>query len=67
MLMMLGGYDPNWWRGNVDHESASWSKDLVGYVSPIHVVEWDKSLFWVLKRFTQKVNNILMWGGLPMK
>ena len=26
------GYDPNWWRENVDHESASWSKDLVGHV-----------------------------------
>ena len=31
-------YDPNWWKGNVDHESASWSKDLTGHVSPIHVV-----------------------------
>ena len=35
----------NWWRGNVDHESVSWNKDLVGHVSPIHVVEWDMSLF----------------------
>ena len=26
------GYDPNWWRENVDHESTSWSKDLVGHV-----------------------------------
>ena len=32
------GYDPNWWKGNLDHESASWSKDFVGHVSPIHVV-----------------------------
>ena len=32
------GYDPNWWRGNADHEVTSWSKDLVGHVSPIHVV-----------------------------
>ena len=39
------GLCPNWWKGNVDHESAIWSKDLVGYVSPIHVVEWDMSLF----------------------
>ena len=46
------GYDPNWWRGNMDHESASWSKDIVGHASPIHVVEWDMSLFWVLNRFT---------------
>ena len=48
------GYDPNWWKGNVDHESASWSKDLMSHVSPIHVIEWDMSLFWILKRFTQK-------------
>ena len=61
------GYDPNWWKGNVDHESASWSKDLTGHVSPIHVVEWDISLFWALKRFIQKINNMLMWHGLPMK
>ena len=55
------GYDPKWWKGNVDHESASWSKDLMGHVSPIHVVEWDMSLFWVLKRFTKKkINNMLM-------
>ena len=33
------GYDPNWWKGNVDHESVSWSKDFVGHVSSIHVVE----------------------------
>ena len=26
------GYDPNWWKGNMDHESTSWSKDLVGNV-----------------------------------
>ena len=32
------GYDPNWWRGNVDHESASWSKDLAGRVNPIHEI-----------------------------
>ena len=57
-----GGYDPNWWRGNVDHESASWSKDLVGHVSPIHVVEWNMSLFWALKRFTQK--SIICWCGV---
>ena len=38
------GHKANWWRGNVDHESASWSVDVVGYVSPIHVVEWDISL-----------------------
>ena len=31
-------YDPNWWKGNVDHEFASWSKDLTSHVSPIHVV-----------------------------
>ena len=61
------GYDPNWWKGNVDHESASWNKDLTGHISPIHIVEWDMSLFWALKRFTQKINNILMWHGLPMK
>ena len=39
----------------------------MGHVSPIHVVEWDVSLFWALKRFTQKINNMLMWRGLPMK
>ena len=39
------GYDPNWWKWNVDHESASWSKDLTGHVSPIYIVEWDMSLF----------------------
>ena len=44
---MSWGYDPNWWKGNVDHEFASWSKDLAGYMSSIHVVEWDMSLFWV--------------------
>ena len=33
------GHKPNWWRGNVDHESASWSNDLVGNVNPIYVVE----------------------------
>ena len=60
-------YDPNWWKGNVDHESVSWSKDLTGHVSPIHVVEWNMSLFWILNSFTQKINNILMWHGLPMK
>ena len=61
------GYDPNWWKRNVDHEFTSWSKDLTGHVSPIHVVEWNMSLFWVLNRFTQKINNMLMWHGLPMK
>ena len=60
-------YNPNWWKENVDHESTSWSKDLKGHVSPIHVVEWDMSLFGVLKRFNQKINNMLMWCGLPMK
>ena len=24
------GYDPNWWRESVDHESTSWSKDFMG-------------------------------------
>ena len=67
ILMMSWGYDPNWWRENVDHESTSWSKDLVGHVSLIHVVEWDMSLFWILNEFTQKINNMLMWHGLPMK
>ena len=61
------GYDPNWWKGNVGHESAFWSKDLNGHVSPIHVVEWNMNLFWVLNRFIQKINNMLMWHGLPMK
>ena len=42
-------------------------KDLTGHVSPIHVIEWNMSLFWVLNRFTQKINNMLMWHGLPMK
>ena len=45
-------YDPNWWKGTMDHKSASWSKVLTGHVSPIYIVEWDMSLFWVLKRFT---------------
>ena len=61
------GYDPNWWKGNVGHEFAFWSKDLTSHVSPIHVVEWNISLFWTLNRFTQKINNMLMWHGLPMK
>ena len=30
-------------KRKLDHESASWSKDLAGHVSPIHVVEWDMS------------------------
>ena len=60
-------YDPNWWKRNVGHESASWSKDLTGHVSPIHVVKWNMSLFWDLNRFTQKINNVLIWHGLPMK
>ena len=60
-------YDPNWWKGNVDHESAFWSKDLTDQVSPIHVVKWEMGLFWALKRFTQKINNMLIWHGLPMK
>ena len=60
-------YDPNWWKGNVDHESTSWSKDLTGHVSQIHVVEWNMSLFWALNRFTHKINNMLMWHELPMK
>ena len=51
------GYDPNWWKGNVDHESTSWSKDLTGHVSPIRVIEWNMSLFWVLNRFTQNDNK----------
>ena len=55
------------WSQFVDHEFASWSKDLAGHVSPIHVVEWDMSLFWVLNKFTQKINNLLMWHGLPMR
>ena len=45
-------YDLNWWKGNMGHEFASWSKDLTGHMSPIHVVEWDMILFWTLKRFT---------------
>ena len=36
----------------MNHEPASWSKDLAGHVSPIHVVEWDMSLFWILNEFT---------------
>ena len=48
------GYDPNWWKGNVGHEFTSWNKDLTGHVSPIHVVEWNMSLFWALKRFIRK-------------
>ena len=51
------GYDLNWWRGNVDHESASWSKDLVGHESLTHVVQWDMSLFWALKT--------LFWAYVP--
>ena len=53
------GYDPNWWKGN-------WTMNpplevrIAGHVSPIHVVEWDMSLFWTLKRFTQKIHNMLM-------
>ena len=39
------GYNPNWWRESVNHESVSWSKDFEGHVSPIHVVEWDMNLF----------------------
>ena len=27
------------------HESTCWSKNVAGHVSPIHVVEWDMSLF----------------------
>ena len=46
------GYDLNWWKGNMGHEFATWNKDLTGHVSPIHVVEWDMSLFWTLKIFT---------------
>ena len=60
-------YDPNWWKGNVSHEFASWSKDLASHVSPIRVVERNMSLFWTLNRFIQKINNILMWHRLPMK
>ena len=36
----------------VGYEFTSWSEDVVGYVSPVFVVEWDMSLFWVLNRFT---------------
>ena len=61
------GYDPNWWRVNVNHESASWNKDLTSDMSQIHVVEWDMSLFWILNGFTQKINNMLMWRGLLMR
>ena len=60
-------FDPNWWKGNVSHEFASWSKDLTSHVSPIRIVEWNMSLFWTLNRFIQKINNILMWHWLPMK
>ena len=56
------GYDPNWRRESVDHESASWSKDFMGHVSPIHVVERNMSLFWVLNRFTKK--SIICWCGM---
>ena len=31
-------------KRKLNHESASWSKDLADYVSPIHIVEWDMSL-----------------------
>ena len=37
-------YEPNWWRGNVNHEFASWSEDLVGHVSPILIVEQNMGL-----------------------
>ena len=57
------GYDPNWWKVNVGHEFASWSKNLTSHVSPIHVVEWNMSLFWVLNRFTQK-KSIIYWCGM---
>ena len=46
------GYDPSWWKGNIGHEFVSWSKDLTGHMNPIHVIEWNMSLFWVLNRFT---------------
>ena len=59
MLMMSWGYDPNWWRRNVDHEFAFWSKDLAAHVSPIHLVEWDMSLFWVLIYLLKK--SIICW------
>ena len=39
------GYDANRWKGNVGHESTSWSKDFTGHVSPIHVVEWNMNWF----------------------
>ena len=55
-------HKPNWRRGNVDHESASWSEDVVGYVSPIHVIEWDIRLLWTLNRFTWK--SIICWCGM---
>ena len=38
MLMISWGYDLNWWRWNVDHVSAFWSKDLVGHVSQIYEI-----------------------------
>ena len=56
------GYDPNWWKRNVDHESTSWSKDLTGHVSPIHVVEWNMSLFWALIDLPK--NSIIYWCGM---
>ena len=31
-------YEPNWWRGNVDHEFASWSEHGMGPVNPIHLI-----------------------------
>ena len=59
------GYDPKsqLMKRRLDHESASWSKDLVGHVSSIHVVEWNISLFWVLNKFTQK-KSIIYWFGM---
>ena len=54
-------------KRELNHESAFWSKDLVSHVSPIRVVEWDMSLFWALKRFIQKMNNMLMWHVFPVK
>ena len=56
------GHEPNWWRGNVDHEFTSWSEDVVGHVSPVLVVEQDINLFWALNRFTQKW--IICWCGV---
>ena len=42
------GYDPNWWKENLGHESTSWSKDLTGHVSPIHLVGimWAQSIYF---------------------